>query len=341
MAYLRYAVLRVLIGAGLVLASIAAVFFFMRLLGNPIAIALGERSTEEEIAERTEQAGLNRPLLEQFLDYLGQLGSGSLGTSIIRGDSIGAAVGASLPATIELGIAILLIAVLVGLPLGTFLALRARTKLDNFVRTGTILLYTLPSFVFAVILKLVFSVWLPVFPSSGRMQVQSNILLQTQPQTSFAVIDAIRLGNAQVLGDVLWHLALPAICIGLIIGGSFTRAVRVAILNVVDSDWYLEAKNRFGNGLKTKIRHLILPAAAPIVNAFGVHTVAVFTGLVFVEKVFEIRGIGFLLTDSIIAREYTVVQGITIVVAVIVVTINLISDLVSAAIDPRYRMVIR
>lgn len=195
MAFLRYAVLRVLIGAGLVLASIAAVFFSMRLLGNPIAVALGERSTEAEIAIRTKAAGLDRPLMEQFLDYLGQLGSGSLGNSIIRGDSIGTAIATSLPATIELGLAILMITILVGLPLGTFLALRARTRLDNVVRTGTILLYTLPSFVFAVILKLVFSVWLPLFPSSGRMQVQSSIQLQTQPQTGFAVIDALRLGN--------------------------------------------------------------------------------------------------------------------------------------------------
>jgi peptide/nickel transport system permease protein len=341
MAYLRFAAIRVLTGAGLIVASIAAVFFFMRLLGNPIAIALGERSTEEEIAAKTEQAGFNRPLIEQFLDYLGQLGSGSFGTSIIRGDSIGGSIAASLPATVELGIAILLIAVLVGLPLGTYLALRARTKLDNSVRTGTIILYTLPSFVIAVLLKLLFSIWIPVFPASGRMQVQSSILLQTQSQTGFAIIDALRLGNLQVLGDVLWHLALPAISIGLIVGASFTRAVRVAVLNIVDADWYLEARNRFGSGLKIKFRHLLLPAAAPIVNAYGVHAVAVFSGLIFVEQIFEIRGIGFLLTDSIIARDYTVVQGITIVIAIIVVTINLISDLVSAAIDPRYRVVIR
>jgi peptide/nickel transport system permease protein len=341
MAYLRFAAIRVLTGAGLIVASIAAVFFFMRLLGNPIAIALGERSTEEEIAAKTEQAGFNRPLIEQFLDYLVQLSSGSFGTSIIRGDSIGGSIAASLPATMELGIAILLIAVLVGLPLGTFLALRARTKLDNTVRIGTIIVYTLPSFVIAVLLKLLFSIWIPMFPASGRMQVQSSILLQTQSQTGFAIIDALRLGNIQVLGDVLWHLALPAISIGLIVGASFTRAVRVAVLNVVDADWYLEARNRFGSGLKTKFRHLLLPAAAPIVNAFGVHAVAVFSGLIFVEQVFEIRGIGFLLTDSIIARDYTVVQGITIVIAIIVVTINLISDLVSAAIDPRYRAVIR
>lgn len=341
MAFLRYAVLRVLIGAGLVLASIAAVFFSMRLLGNPIAIALGERSTEAEIAIRTKAAGLDRPLIEQFLDYLEQLGSGSLGNSIIRGDSIGTAIATSLPATIELGLAILMITILVGLPLGIFLALRARTRLDTVVRTGTILLYTLPSFVFAVILKLVFSVWLPLFPSSGRMQVQSSILLQTQPQTGFAVIDALRLGNPQVIADVLWHLTLPAISIGLIIGASFTRAVRVAVLDVVDSDWYLEARYRFGNSPKTKFRHLLLPAAASIINAFGLHAVAVFSGLVFVEKVFEVRGMSFLLTDSIIARDYTLVQGITIVIAIIVVTINLVSDLAAAAIDPRYRTVIR
>jgi peptide/nickel transport system permease protein len=341
MAFLRFAAIRVLIGAGLIFASIAAVFFFMRLLGNPIAIALGCRFTDEEIAARTEQAGFNRPLIEQFLDYLAQLGSGSFGTSIIRGDSIVGSIAASLPATIELGIAILLIAILVGLPLGTWLALRARTKLDNTFRTGTIVLYALPSFVFAVILKLVFSVWIPLFPASGRMQVQSSILLQTQSQTGFAVLDALRLGNMQVLADVLWHLTLPALSVGLIIGASFTRAVRAAVLNVVDADWYLEARNRFGGGLRTRIRHLLLPAAAPIVNAYGLHDVSVFSGLIFIEEVFEVRGIGFLLTDSILARDYTVVQGITIVVAIIVVTINLISDLISAAIDPRYRIVIR
>lgn len=341
MAFLRYSLKRSALGVGLVLVSATLVFFLMRLLGNPIAIALGSRATDAEIAARTKAAGLDRPIVVQYLDYLQQLGSGSLGETILTQESVLGQISQSIPATVELGLAILLATLAVGLPIGTYLALRRGTKLDSSFRVGTILMYALPSFVFAVFLKLFFSVWIPIFPSSGRMKVESSILLQTPNQTGFAVLDSMFLGNLNVLADVLLHLALPAISIGLIIGASFTRAVRVAIVAVLDSDWYLEAKNRLGDGFRVRVRHLFLPASAPIINAFGLHAIAVLTGLVFVERIFEIRGLGYLLTDAIISRDYSLVQGITIIVAVVVVVINLITDLISGAIDPRYRSVIR
>lgn len=342
MSLLRFAITRVLSGGLLVVASVIAVFLMMRTLGNPIAIALAGRVSEEEIALRTEAAGLNRPILEQMFEYLSRLFSGSLGETTLSGQDVGSIVGIYLPASVEFGALVLLVSASVAIPIG-YLAARNQGKLKSqLIRVSAIVLYAAPVFLLAVILKVVFTVWIPLFPVAGRISVSSQIELEiSSPNTGFIFYDSLVSGSGAVLVDYLWHLVLPVMAIGIIYASSIVRAVRSNLTEQMESDWYLEARNKFGDNQKTIIRHLIRPAAAPIITAFGSQAIVVLTGMIFAELVFEIRGLGFLLSEAVIARDYNLVQGVVVVIAIFVILINLVTDLVAAAIDPRFRKVVR
>lgn len=342
MSLLRYATLRILSGGLLVIASATAIFLMMRLLGNPIAIALAGRVSEEEIALRTEAAGLNRPLLVQLFEYLGKLFSGSLGQTTISSQEIGQLLWVYLPASLEFGFLVLLFAAAIATPIGYFAARNANKFRSEVIRVSAIILYAAPIFLFALILKVIFTIWIPLFPVAGRVSVNSQIALQTRSSnTGFILFDAISAGYWPAIGDYLLHMSLPVIAIGLIYASSLVRTIRVTVLEQLSSDWYLEARNKFGDNRQTALTHLFRPALAPIVNSFGSQAIVVLTGMVFAERVFEIRGLGFLLTEAVLSRDYNLVQSVVVVIAVLVIAINLVTDLIAASIDPRFRKLVR
>lgn len=342
MSLLRYALLRLLSGALLVVASATAIFLMMRLLGNPIAIALSGRVSEEEIAARTEAAGLNRPLLDQLLEYLGQLASGTLGKTTITSQEIDSQLWTYLPASLEFGVLVILFAVLVAVPLG-YRTARHPDRVSSFLlRVSSIAIYAAPIFLSALILKIVFTIWIPLFPVSGRVSVASQIALEvSSPNTGFILFDAVSSGSWQVAIDYLLHMALPVLSIGLVYASSLLRAVRSTVIEQIGSDWYLEARNKFGDDQGTIFRHLFRPALASIITSLGTQVIVVLSGMIFAETVFEIRGLGFLITSAVISRDYNLVQSLIVVIAVLVIAVNLVTDLVSAAIDPRFRKLVR
>lgn len=342
MNYVRYAFQRILLGVALLAVSLGLVFFAMRTLGNPIAIALDSRVSEEEIARRTEEAGLSRPLHEQFFDYVSTALGGSLGETILSGKSITRLVAQHLPATIELGIITLLIALVLGLLFGLLMALRESSRTDKFFRVGTIVFYAVPIFLLGVWLKLAFSIWIPILPVSGRLSVGADIDLKSGSiQTGFVLFDSLASGKFGVFADALAHLALPSLTVGLVVAASFARAVRAIVLPLLSSDWYREALIRSQDKKRALRRHVLKPVAAQLLNAFGIYIVATLTGLVFAERLFEFRGLGYLLTSAIIERDFNLVQGTTLVIAVIVIISNTSTDLIAAAVDPRFRKVLQ
>jgi peptide/nickel transport system permease protein len=342
MTLLRFALLRLLTGVALVFASVAGVFFSMRLIGNPIAIALEGRLTEQEIAARIEAAGLNRPLFTQFLEYLGEILQGSLGNSILESNSNAEKIAKYLPVSIEFGIIAMLFSVALALPLGYWFARKTGKKSVDVGRVATIIVYVLPIFLLAVVLKIVLAVWLPVFPVAGRLSVKSEIQLQKSGGDSgFVFLDVATTGSWQVIGDYLWHLTLPILSIGLITAAALARSYRASLLDQLNADWYLEAKKHFGSNWRTTWSQAFRPALAQLITATGTVSISVITGLVITEKVFEIRGLGFILTQAVVSRDYTLVQGIVVVIALLVIGINLATDLVAAILDPRFRRVIR
>lgn len=341
MSLLRYALRRILSGIVLVFASTIAIFLLMRLLGNPIAIALAGRVSEEEIALRTEAAGLNRPLYVQLFEYLQLLLGGSLGESTLSSQDVGTLIWQFIPASLEFGTLVLAFAALVAVPIGFYAAKNPFGTRSNLVRLSSILIYAIPIFLLAVLLKIVLTVWIPLFPVSGRVSVGSQITLQTaSPNTGFILYDAFSIQAWPIALDFVWHMSLPVLAIGLILASSLVRAVRVTVLEQLSSDWYLEARNKFGDDRRTKFRHLLRPALATIINSFGSQAIAVLPGMVFAERVFEIRGLGYLITEAVLARDYGLVQGIVVIIAVVVIAINLVTDLTAAAIDPRFRKVV-
>jgi peptide/nickel transport system permease protein len=339
---LKFALARILSGFLLILASATGVFFAMRLLGNPIEIALEGRVSDEEIARRVEEAGYNRPIWVQYFEYLALLSRGSLGASNLDGVDVLSTILKYLPASVENGLTILLISSLIAIPLGYWLASKRNTTLGDYSRLGVILLYTIPPFLLAVILKIVFTVWIPVLPVSGRISVTSEITLMSRGGTSgFIIWDAISTGSWSVLPDYFSHLLLPMLSIGIVVATGLARTFRVSLLEQFESDWYVEARNNFGNTWRTKWNHLFRPAAAQLVTAIGISTAAIVPGLVLGERVFEIRGLGFLLIQVIVLRDYNTVQGLVIVIALMIILINLLADLIAAILDPRFRKVVK
>jgi peptide/nickel transport system permease protein len=342
MSLLRYALLRLLSGALLVVASAVAIFLVMRLLGNPIAIALSGRVSEEDIALRIEAAGLNRPLELQLFEYLGQLLRGSFGETTLSSQDVSQLIWASLPASLEFGFLALLFAAIVSVPIGFFAARNAKKVRSEAIRISAIVFYAIPIFLFALLLKIVFTVWIPLFPVAGRTSVNSQIVLQSQsPNTGFILFDALSAGYWPAIPDYFLHMALPVLAVGLVIAASLIRAIRVTVLEQLSSDWYLEARNKFGDNRQTAVTHLLRPSLAAIITSFGSQAIVVLTGLVLAEQVFEIRGLGYLLTEAVLSRDYNLVQGVVVVIAMIVIAINLVNDLVAAAIDPRFRKLVR
>ena len=342
MSLLRYAILRLISGALLIVASATAIFLLMRLLGNPIAIALAGRVSEEEIALRTEAAGLTRPLQVQFFEYIGKLLGGSLGQTTLSSQDVELLLWEALPASLEFGFLVLLFAAMISTPIGFYAARNAGRLRSESLRVSAIVLYATPIFLFAVLLKIVFTVWIPLLPVAGRVSVNSQIALQTQsPNTGFIFFDALASGNWSAVADHLIHMALPVVAVGLVLSASLIRAVRVTVLEQLTSDWYLEARNKFGDNRQTATTHLFRPALATIITSFGTQAIVVLTGMVFAEKVFEIRGLGYLLTEAVLSRDYNLVQGIVVAIALIVIAINLVTDLIAAAIDPRFRKLVR
>ncbi len=334
----RYILIRLVLIIPTVLILVTMVFFLMRITGDPITAALGGRLPADKLAERVHAAGYDRPILIQYFEYLGNILHGDFGTTLTDGTKVTTVILTYGSATLELAIYALIVAFAISIPLGLVAAYRRDKWQDASLRIGAILAYATPIFFVGLLLKLVFSVWLGWLPVSGRAGTQTELLMSgIDTPTGIYLLDAIRLGNGAAIGDVLWHAVLPALALGLLTAGVFLRLIRTNVIGTLGQQYVTRGRSRGVSEYRLVTKHAFRPALIPIITVMGLQIAMLLAGAVLTETTFEWKGIGFMLSEYLKARDFVAVQGIVVMIAVIVAVTNFIVDIVAAVIDPRVR----
>jgi peptide/nickel transport system permease protein len=318
------------------IALSALIFVWLRSLpGGPVEALLGERATPERRALLTEALGYDQPLWVQYGRFVKRVLVGNFGNSIRSGDPVIDVIGRAFPATIELSVAALIIAVGLGIPLG-YLAARFHGRLlDNGTIVGTLVGVSVPIFFLGYLLKQWFTQDLHWFPPSGRLAPT----MEATHVTGFFVLDGLLTREFDASADALWHLILPAVTLATIPLAVIVRITRASVLDVLNEDYVRTAEAK---GLRTKTirhRHVLRNALLPVVTTIGLQTGALLAGAVLTEKVYNWGGLGTLIADSITgSRDYPVLQALILLAALVFVSVNLLVDLSYAVIDPRVRV---
>jgi peptide/nickel transport system permease protein len=332
---LRFVVRRLLLLLPILLGLSILVFLWIRALpGDPAAALLGERATEQSIEQVREQYGLDRPIYVQYFAYMKLVFQGDLGTSIQSRRPVTEEISRRFPATIELAVAAMIFAVAFGIPLGFFSAKRYGGLFDNASLVGSLLGISIPIFFLALILKWIFAVELGLFPTIGRQSAEISI----DHPTNFYVLDGIIALDPVAFFDAIWHLVLPAIALGSIPLAIIARITRAAVLDVQNEDYVRTARAKGLSGAIVDRRHIFRIAMLPVVTIIGLQAGLLLSGAILTETVFAIPGMGSWLADAITVRDYPVLQGGILFVAVVFVLVNLLVDLAYALIDPRVRL---
>ena len=308
------------------------VFLFLHLIpGDPAVVMLGERAEPERIAALRSKLGLERPLWEQYLFFVGNLLQGDLGTSIFNQLTIKEQLARRWPATFELATAATLFAVIIGVPFGILAAVRKNTIVDNLATSFSLLGVSLPVFWLGLLLVYLFAVNLQWLPAGGRLSIDVDALFQ--PITGFYVLDA--LAQPQTFWDVAKHLILPAITLGTIPLAILTRITRSAMLEVLSQDYVRTARAKGLTERRVIWHHAFKNALLPVVTIIGLQFGTLLGGAILTETIFSWPGIGSWIYEGILNRDYPVVQGGVIFVALVFVIVNLVVDLSYALLDPR------
>jgi peptide/nickel transport system permease protein len=335
---LRFIIVRFLLIFPTIFILVTMVFLLMRTIGDPITAALGGRLNAQQLAERIEAAGYNRPLIVQYLEYIGQVATGNFGTAISDGRPVSELLLTYGGATLELAFYALLVAFIVGIPLGMVAAYLRDRWPDAVLRIVAILFYATPVFFAGLLLKLVFSVWLNVLPVAGRASTRTELqMARLDNRTGIYLIDAIQLGSPAAVADVLQHAVLPGLALGLLTAGVFLRLVRTNVIGTLSMDYVDAARSRGVSEYRLVRRHAYKPALIPIITVIGLQIAMLLGGAVLTETTFEWKGLGFKLAEYLSARDFVAVQGIVALLAVIVALSNFIVDILAAIIDPRVR----
>ncbi|BEP17418.1 ABC transporter permease [Pyrofollis japonicus] len=335
MGLARYVAVRAALIIPSVLILYTVAFIILRILpGNPILAVLGTKNIPpEQLAALEKQLGLDKPLYVQYFDYLWRALHGDFGQSlIVRGRPIAADLADRLPATIELAVAGLLVSLVLGLATGLVAGLRRDTKIDVAMRVYGALTYTLFIPWLGLLFQLVFAVWLHWLPVSGRIDPQ----VEVKTITGLYVLDSLLTGNWAALKSALAHIVLPALTLGIVLSGPYTRLLRNNLAVVLDSNFIL-AYRAHGVRERRITWHAFRNAIIPVVTYAGLQFALLLGGAVLTETTFDWPGIGTYLVDKIQYRDYPAIQAVILVFALIVGLISLIVDIIYAYIDPRIR----
>jgi len=334
----RYLLVRFLLIFPTVFILVTMVFILMRTIGDPITAAQGGRLSPDQLQALIERAGYDRPILIQYVEYLGQVFTGNFGNTISDNQPVTQVLLTYGGATLELAFYALIVAFIVGIPLGMLAAYLRDRWGDAVLRVFAILAYATPVFFAGLLLKLIFSVWLGALPVSGRASPRTEITLtRLDGATGIYLIDALRTGNGAIISDVLLHAILPGIALGLLTAGVFLRLVRTNVIGTLSMDYVDAARSRGVSEFRLVRKHAYKPALIPIITVIGLQIAMLLGGAVLTETTFEWKGLGFQLAQYLAARDFVAVQGIVALLAVIVAVTNFIVDVIAALIDPRVR----
>jgi peptide/nickel transport system permease protein len=332
---LRFVVRRLLLLVPILLGLSILLFLWIRALpGGPAAALLGERATPEAIEQVERTYGLDRPIWEQYGRYVQNLAQGDFGTSIASRRPVTEEIQRRFPATIELALSAMLFAIFLGVPLGFLAAKRYGSILDHGSLVASLIGISIPVFFLAILLKYLFAVKLGLLPTIGRQ----DVLIDAEHPTGFYVLDGIVTLNPEATWDAIKHLILPAIALGSIPLAIVARITRASVLDVQNEDYVRTARAKGLSGEIVDRRHIFRNAMLPIATIIGLQTGLLLSGAILTETVFAIPGMGTWLAEAIQDRDYPVLQGGILFVAVVFVLVNLIVDLSYALLDPRIRV---
>jgi peptide/nickel transport system permease protein len=330
----RYAISRlgqlvlVLIGVSLV------VFFTMHVLPGDVAtLLLGERATAAQLAQLRHQLGLDQPVWMQYLDFAAQAVRGDFGTSLRSNHPALSDVWTAFPVTLQLALTSLTLAVLLGVPLGVLAGTRPGGWLDNAVLTMTLFGVSMPIFWLGLMLLLLFGAWLGWLPIGGLMPTG----LDVPRVTGMTVLDSLIAGRPDLFLVSLQYLALPALTLATIPLAMITRITRSEMLATAGLDHVRTARAKGMPERRVVIRHILRNALIPVVTVIGLQLGLLLSGAVLTETIFALPGLGRLMVDSILSRDYPVVQAAALFVAFVFVLVNLLVDFCYALLDPRIR----
>ena len=310
---LQYIVRRLLLAIPILIAVVTLVFFVVRMApGDPAQVILGDSASQESLTALRTELGLDRPLLVQYGEFLFSIVKGDLGNSIIRKQSINSMIAEVLPYTIELTLAGVLVGVILGLPLGVFSAVFRNSAADYGVRIMSLLGLSFPAFYSGILLLLAFAVYLGWFP----------------------VISDPDMGN---LGERLYMLVLPAMNLGLIMMAYVVRSSRSSLLETLGEDYIRTAKAKGLPGFIILYKHALKNALIPVITIVGLYLGVLVGNSVLTEIVFNRPGLGKLILSALDERDYSLLQGLMVIYAFIIVLVNLITDLTYGMVDPRIR----
>lgn len=329
-----YVLIRLVLAVPMVLILLTATFLLLRVApGDPVLATLGGRVSSERATEIRHNLGLDRPLYQQYGEYLGGVVRGDFGRAITTDRPIANTIGDRFPATLELTMAAMVVAVSVGVLVGALAARFRDTPFDVGGRLLGIILYAAPIFWLGIMAQLLFSVKLGWLPTGGRIAAFS----EPRSITHLYTVDAIITGNGSAISSAVRYLILPATTLGLVIGGIFIRLVRVNMLQTLKSDYVEAARARGIPERAVLFRHAFKNATVPVITIIGLQVALLLSGAVLTETTFTWPGLGLSLFQFLQNRDYPAVQGIVTFYALFVVIASVLIDLVSAWVDPRIR----
>lgn len=343
-----------------VLLGILAVTFLLAHLipGDPCRAMLGERATKPLCDAYKARVGLDQPITTQFFLYAGNVFRGDLGTSLRYGRTISELLAERLPVTLELGLAAMLFAIVVGIPLGIISAYRRNSAVDVGTMLGANIGVSMPVFWLGLMLAYLFGVLLKdtpfALPPSGRLPPGFNptpfyvvwgLAKDTNSASGFLIfisrlniLNAILTLNGELFVNALRYMILPAVAVGTIPMAIIARMTRSSVLETLGQDYVRTARSKGLREFVVVMKHAVRNAMLPVVTIIGLNFGGLVSGAVLTETIFGLTGVGRTLVDGITARDYTLVQGFTIVIAVAFVMINLVVDLLYGYLDPRIRL---
>ena len=328
----QYVLRRLLVAVPMLLGAMSIVFFAMRVLpGDPCVAMMGDQATTEALADCTKNLGLNRPLAIQYVDYLWRSVQFDFGSSLRQGYPVSEYIARMFPHTLLLVMASAIVAALVGIPVGIVSALKRRNPLIDYpLRIFALLGLSMPVFWLGILLLIGFSLHLNLFPLIGGGDLDG-------------VIHMIRTGDLfsnpadflAAVGDVLHHLALPAFALGFTLAATVSRLSRSAMLEVISQDYIRTARAKGRGEWAVVYKHALRNMMVPLLTIIGLFVAIALTGTVLTETVFTRPGLGKMLVDAIGARDYPLAQGAITVFTMIIITVNLVVDMLYVVVDPR------
>lgn len=327
---------RLLVAIPTLLALTFVVFLMVKAVpGDPAQILLGERASAEALETLRREMGLDQPLLVQYGLFLKKLLlEFDLGRSVSTNESISEIIGHKFPATIELAVAGMLFAIIIGIPTGLLAAIWPATVVDFASMTVATVGVSMPIFWLALVLTWVFGLELGLFPMSGRLGIE----FYYEPVTGFVFIDSILARDWGMLGDGLMHIVLPAVALGTIPMAFLARITRASMLEVIKQDYVRTAKSKGMTAWMIYCKHALKNAFIPILTVLGLQFGVLLGGAIITETIFSWPGIGSWLLESVNSRDYTALEGGILVTASAFVIVNMIVDLLYRVFDPRMRL---